>query len=209
MNPMSTRYSSNVLEGHQPYSRVGEVICHAYADKQSWQKVKDTKSHFHEWASVVPGHICLIDTKTKSSGRMLLNSTAVAVVTSADGYEKEEENWDHLRWAGVCRSKSTTEQNSERSELFTLAMRGVVAVVNSSGTNLYPGDTVYWTVDAKPSKAVAALVHEGPTRFTIARYDDLSDGEAKDKQRHRVFGTVMQMCHKNMPCDILLKDSFI
>ena len=47
----------------------------------------------------------------------------------------------------MCRSKSNTEEGSLRSELFTIAKRGIVTVVNNSDQVLYPGDLVGWTFE--------------------------------------------------------------
>ena len=82
------------IEGLQPVSRIGEVVVNSFVDGYEWNTIKNSlpsvevdgtatydadgnltggptdvcevKPHFHEWASVLPGMIC-VSRKARSS----------------------------------------------------------------------------------------------------------------------------------------------
>ena len=205
MNPGSDGYAHNVLEGHQPYSRVGEVVCHAYADKQTFNSLNKLQKtgtiHFHDYATVVPGHICLINTTLKSSGRMSLQDTAIPVVTAALE-QTDKEDADKYVWAGVCRSKSNSEKNSTRNEVFTIAKRGVVTVVNSTGAALFPGERIAWTFDKPaPNNGNPSI----PRRVGIRKILKSDTDEIKSRQ----FASVVNFAAKNDVVGVLLKEPIL
>ena len=74
--PTDSRLQHTTLDGYQPVSRIGEVVINAFVDAYEHanlpQQLKagaidglgggnevEYKPHFHEWASVMPGMICV------------------------------------------------------------------------------------------------------------------------------------------------------
>ena len=79
--PTDSRLRHTELEGYQPVSRIGEVVINSFVDSYEFARpapeaVKaekldngagtatgtevEFKPHFHEWATVLPGMICLV-----------------------------------------------------------------------------------------------------------------------------------------------------
>ena len=76
--PTDSRLEHTTLDGYQPVSRIGEVVINAFVDSYEHanlppqlkqeaidnlggggNQVVEYKPHFHEWASVMPGMICV------------------------------------------------------------------------------------------------------------------------------------------------------
>ena len=91
------------LEGYQPVSRIGEVAMNAFVDSYEFTVIADTlrqdqlkgdptnaaapvvefKPHFHEWATVQPGMICLARKKKTAVFRQYV-AAETAVPTARD-----------------------------------------------------------------------------------------------------------------------------
>ncbi len=117
------------IEGYQPVSRIGEVVMNAFVDAYEFtsEATKDQisladlnplkqeaadraniveyKPHFHEWATVREGMICLARKKRTAVFRQYVAAeTAVPVIACAAGLKTESEK-DYF-FAGVARTKS-------------------------------------------------------------------------------------------------------
>ena len=77
--PTDSRLRHTELEGYQPVSRIGEVVINSFVDSYEFAQLPEAvkaekldngagtatgtevefKPHFHEWATVLPGMICL------------------------------------------------------------------------------------------------------------------------------------------------------
>ena len=120
----------------------------AQAEYNKWKDYKhddqiETKPHFHEWASALPGMICVSRKARNSTFRNYVAAeTATPVVSCCACMKIEDES--NFYFAGVCRSKSVRPLDDgvgpSVDEFFTLAIGGMVTLLNNSGTSVFPGD---------------------------------------------------------------------
>ena len=186
------------IEGYQPVSRIGEVVINSFVDSfehsalaphitankvDSSAPAKDAqgrdiifeyKPHFHEWATALPGMIC-VSRKARNAtfrGNYAAAETATPVITSCavPGRGRHEgltltltltvtltkpnltlilTLFQNFYFAGVCRSKSVRPIDDgvgpSVDEFFTLAIGGMVTLLNNSGGAVFPGDFLEWT----------------------------------------------------------------
>ena len=121
--PGAKELRSTEVEGYQPVSRIGEVVINAFVDSFEFSTLPDTltegqmlgngstgnvvevKAHFHEWATVQPGMICIARKKRTAVFRQYVAAeTAVPVVACAACLPTAQEK--NYFFAGVARSKS-------------------------------------------------------------------------------------------------------
>ena len=112
------------------------------------QTAVEFKPHFHEWATVQPGMICLARKKKTAVFRQYVAAeTAVPVIACAACLPKNREK-DYF-FAGVARTKSVRGPDDgigpSVDEFFTLSIGGMVTVLNTSGAPLHVGDLIEWT----------------------------------------------------------------
>ena len=108
----------------------------------------EQKPHFHEWATALPGMICVSRKARNSTFRNYVAAeTATPVVACCACLKMEEEA--NFYFAGVCRSKSVRPMDDgvgpSVDEFFTIAIGGMVTLLNNSGTSVFPGDMLEWT----------------------------------------------------------------
>jgi len=156
------------IEGYQPVSRIGEVVINCFIDSYEHSALKPTinakevdpsvtaaqdtiyeyKPHFHEWATALPGMICLSRKARNATFRgYTAAETATPVIACCACLGAEDEK--NFYFAGVCRSKSVRPIDDgvgpSVDEFFTLAIGGMVTLLNNSGTAVFPGDFLEWT----------------------------------------------------------------
>ena len=130
--PGDKGFRSTELEGYQPATRIGEVVMNAFVDSYEYTseamndqitlgdlnpiiasggapgnpaEVVEYKPHFHEWATVREGMVCLARRKRTAVFRQYVAAeTAVPVIACAAGLKTESEK-DYF-FAGVARTKS-------------------------------------------------------------------------------------------------------
>ena len=109
--------------------------------------IVEHKPMFHEWATVQPGMICLARKKKTAVFRQYVAAeTAVPVVACAAclPYALEKDYF----FAGVARSKSVRSPDDgvgpTVDEFFTVSIGGMSTLLNTSGTQIHPGDLVEW-----------------------------------------------------------------
>ncbi len=170
------------IEGYQPVSRIGEVVINCFIDSyehsalpphlntaavdgtnppanaQDPGTIFEYKPHFHEWATALPGMICLSRKARNATFRgYTAAETATPVVACCACLGSEDEK--NFYFAGVCRSKSVRPIDDgvgpQVDEFFTLAIGGMVTLLNNSGTAVFPGDFLEWTFYNENSKKVA------------------------------------------------------
>ena len=165
------------IEGYQPVSRIGEVVINCFIDSYEHsalepmikvEKVQPTsanggdtfeyKPHFHEWATALPGMICLSRKARNATFRgYTAAETATPVIACCACLG--EEDMKNFYFAGVCRSKSVRPIDDgvgpQIDEFFTLAIGGMCTLLNNSGTAVFPGDFLEWTFynENKPANA--------------------------------------------------------
>jgi hypothetical protein len=111
-------------------------------------QIVEHKPHFHEWATVLPGMICLARKQRNATFRNYVAAeTATPVIGAAAGQKLSNER--NFYFAGVCRSKTIRPLDDgvgpTVDEFFTLAIGGLVTMLNNSGSEIYGGDVLEWT----------------------------------------------------------------
>jgi hypothetical protein len=127
------------------------------------------KPHFHEWATVQPGMICLARKKKTAVFRQYIAAeTAVPVIACAACLPKDDEK--NYFFAGVARSKSVRTPDDgigpNVDEFFTVSIGGMATILNTSGGPIYPGDLVEWCFYGTGTTD-KARAKQGPRRVGI------------------------------------------
>ena len=130
--PTDPMLSHSEVEGYQPVSRIGEVVLNCFVDGYEWNTLPEAlkqneidgstgggdapfemKPHFHEWASVLPGMLCISRKARNSTFRNYAAAeTAVPVIGCAAGLKLSDQK-DYY-FAGVCRSKTVRQIDDGR-----------------------------------------------------------------------------------------------
>jgi len=163
----------------------------------------EVKPHFHEWASVLPGMVCLSRKARNSTFRNYVAAeTATPVIGCAACLKYDD--MDNFYFAGVCRSKTVRPIDDgvgpQVDEFFTLAIGGMVTMLNNSGTAVFPGDMLAWTFYAEHSKkqstSSAMRGKKDPRRISV---------ELATANSERVIGRCLTFAKPNETFDLLLK----
>jgi len=104
-------------------------------------KAVEFKPHFHEWATVQPGMICLARKKRTAVFRQYVAAeTAVPVTACAACLPTIDEK--NYFFAGVARSKSVRDADDgigpKTDEFFTVSIGGMATLLNNSGQPIHP-----------------------------------------------------------------------
>ena len=172
---------SNEIQGYQPVSRIGETVINCFVDAYEFAALDNSithleltgeredpdpalaagayepgkdievKPHFHEWASVLPGMICLSRKARNSTFRNYVAAeTATPVIGCAACLKYDD--MDNFYFAGVCRSKTVRPIDDgvgpQVDEFFTLAIGGMVTMLNNSSEPVFPGDMLEYAAAA-------------------------------------------------------------
>ena len=231
--PTDPNRRHSLTEGYQPVSRIGETVINCFVDAYefaaldtsithleltgeladpdtalaagAYEPGKDieVKPHFHEWASVLPGMICLSRKARNSTFRNYVAAeTATPVIGCAACLKYDD--MDNFYFAGVCRSKTVRPIDDgvgpQVDEFFTLAIGGMVTMLNNSGTAVFPGDMLAWTFYAentkKQSTSSAMRGKKDPRRISV---------ELATANSERVIGRCLTFAKPNETFDLLLK----
>lgn len=208
------------MEGYQPVSRIGETVMNSFVDSYEFttipstltkgelkgemlneqnKDVIETKPHFHEWATVQPGMICLARKKRTAVFRQFVAAeTAVPVIACAACLPADDEK--NFYFAGVARSKSVREADDgigpKVDEFFTVSIGGMVTVLNTSGQNIHPGDLVEWCFFSERGTHEQKRARSGPRRFGITMASVSSP---------KVIGRALSFAKSGEQLDLLLK----
>ena len=159
---------------------------------------------FHEWATVQPGMICLARKKKTAVFRQYVAAeTAVPVIACAACLPKAQEK-DYF-FAGVARSKSVRTPDDgigpNVDEFFTVSIGGMVTVLNTSGTQIHPGDLVEWCfispkADASANSGSNKRLKTGPRRVGI---------KTASVSSPKVIGRALSFAKSGETMDVLIK----
>ena len=166
-------------------------------------RIVEHRPMFHEWATAMPGMICVARKKKTATFRgYTAAETAVPVISCCACLPKSAEK-DYF-FAGVCRSKSVRSPDDgigpSVDEFFTVSIGGMVTVLNTSGGPLHPGDLVEWCFIApklcNKSTLPAKRTKPNPRRIGI---------KMASVSSARVIGRVLSFAKSGEPLDLLLK----
>ena len=219
--PADSRLRHSELEGYQPVSRIGEVVINSFVDTFEFAQLPEAvkqkdldggaddgdevefKPHFHEWATVLPGMICI---SRKARNATFRNYVAAETATPVIGCCACLTNDDakNFYFAGICRSKTVRPiddgQGPQTDEFFTLAIGGMVTMLNNSKTPVFPGDMLEWCFyneNNKQSDNRAAKRTKGnPRRIAIKIASPTSE---------RVIGRCLSFAKPMDTFDLLIK----
>jgi hypothetical protein len=179
------------MEGYQPVSRIGETVMNSFIDPYEFTTLSDAinqaqlsgkgaggagdpmvefKPHFHEWATVQPGMICLSRKKRTAVFRQFVAAETAAPVIACAACLPAPNEKDFF-FAGVARSKSVREADDgigpKVDEFFTVSIGGMVTVLNTSGQPIHPGDLVEWCFFSDKGTHAGKRARQGPRRVGI------------------------------------------
>ena len=220
--PTDPNLRHSEIEGYQPVSRIGEVVINSFVDSYEFTALGDTlvikdvspeadqnntaifeyKPHFHEWATALPGMICV---SRKARNATFRNYVAAETATPVIGCCACLTNDDakNFYFAGVCRSKTVRPIDDgvgpQTDEFFTLAIGGMVTMLNNSKTPVFPGDMLEWCFyneDNKDNGRAAKRTKGNPRRIAVKIASPTSE---------RVIGRCLSFAKPMDTFDLLLK----
>lgn len=220
--PADSRLEASVLDGYQPVSRIGEVVINAFVDAHEFSalpaqltrrqmdpdatgpdEVVESKPRFHEWATVLPGMICLSRKARNATFRNYVAAeTATPVISSAACLSAEDSR--QYFFAGVARSKSVRPVDDgvgpSVDEFFTLAIGGMATLLNTSREAIYPGDYVEWCLysEARPATGPNVRPIQNPRRVGMRSAAPNSE---------RVIGKALSFAKAGQSFDIMLRSA--
>lgn len=223
--PGDRNLPNSEVMGYQPVSRIGEVVMNAFVDSYEFSALgKDQltraelhgpavvfggdvaagehiefKPHFHEWATVQPGMLCLARKKKTAVFRQYVAAeTAVPVIACAACIPKDEEK--NYFFAGVARSKSVRTPDDgigpNTDEFFTVSIGGMATILNTSGTPIFPGDLVEWTLATEKGTSAHGRAKAGPRRIAVT---------VASVSSPKIIGRCLSFAKSGETMDILLK----
>lgn len=103
----------------------------------------EQKPYFHEWATVLPGNICVARKARNATFRNYVAAeTASPVVACCACMVPGDES--NFYFAGICRSKTVRPIDDgvgpQVDEFFTLSIGGMATILNNSKDTFFPGD---------------------------------------------------------------------
>lgn len=230
--PTDPNLRHSEIEGYQPVSRIGEVVINSFVDSYEFTALNDVlqvkdvvpdapnkddtfeyKPHFHEWATALPGMICVSRKARNATFRNYVAAeTATPVITCCAVLGNDDQK--NFYFAGVCRSKSVRPIDDgvgpSVDEFFTLAIGGMCTLLNNSGTAIFPGDMLEWCFFNEKLGGI------GKKKITVADYanDVATRGTGKPRRitvkiataaSERVIGRALSFSKPGETFDLLLK----
>ena len=135
-------------------------------------KIVEVRPMFHEWASVLPGMICVArKNKTQVFRQYQAAETAVPVIGCAACIPAEDA--DQYYFGGIARSKSVRSPDDgigpRDDEFFTLSLGGMSTLLNNSGRPISAGDLIEWCLvtDSMGGASAHKRTKSGPRRFGV------------------------------------------
>ncbi len=210
------------IEGYQPVSRIGEVVINSFVDSYEFAQLPEAltaqaldgnpagagdtvefKPHFHEWATVLPGMICL---SRKARNATFRNYVAAETATPVIGCCAclTLDDAKNFYFAGICRSKTVRPIDDgvgpSTDDFFTLAIGGMVTMLNNSKDAVFPGDMLEWCFynekNTAPNDRANKRLKGNPRRIAIKVASPTSE---------RVIGRCLSFAKSGETFDLLLK----
>lgn len=157
---------------------------------------------FYEWATTQVGFICVFDRVSSANFRNRVEAeTAVPVISCAQLLTADDN--DQFEFAGVCRSASVRDYDDQqngmkRDDHFTLAIGGMVSVLNNSNGPINRGDYIEWTFldETQLGASVPKRQKVGPRRIQLRK---ATDGNK------RIIGKAMNSARRYEQFDLLIQ----
>lgn len=208
-------------EGYHPPSRIGEQPLNAFVDERVFTelgKPKDGKEPmpmpmFHEWATVLPGMICVGKQHTSSAGSSahrvmnygLASETSIPVIACASNLAETDEK-DYF-FAGISRSKVVRQPDDgigpSVDEYFTVAIRGLATILNTTNNTIFAGQELRWTFK---DNATANNDWQRLSTSWGPRHVGIKIVGETPEDRKFLIGRAVSTGWKGQPIDILIKD---
>jgi len=177
--------------------------------------VFEYKPHFHEWATALPGMICLSRKARNATFRGYTAAETATPVISCCACLGEED-MKNFYFAGVCRSKSVRPIDDgvgpQMDEFFTLAIGGMVTLLNNSGQAVFPGDFLEWSfynenkaAGAKRGTTNSAMLASGKSASRGTGHPRRISIKIATAASERVIGRCLSFAKSGETFDLLLK----
>lgn len=222
--PGDPSLARNAIEGYRPIRGPGEVVQNAFVDSNQYTTIRSMAAPpvttnddgtrgaavtvaeqlppFHEWATTTEGMVCLQQKK-----RMVYNNKYVAAqmavpVISCASKLGHDQITDYM-FAGIARSRSIRSPSDGASpmsmtdEMFTLAIGGLVTVLNNSSKPIRVGEDVEWFFLEESAPNTAKRRLSDCRRIGTRAY---TEGE-----RTRIYGVAKRSAPAGYSFDVLLK----
>ena len=182
--------------------------------KAQKETIFEYKPHFHEWVTALPGMICVSRKARNATFRgYTAAETATPVITSCACLG--EDDMKNFYFAGVCRSKSVRPIDDgvgpSVDEFFTLAIGGMVTLLNNSGSAVFPGDFLEWTFYNENSQSKGRQINDAsqvPGKGSVVRgngYPRRIAVKIATASSERVIGRCLSFAKSGETFDLMLK----
>jgi len=187
------RRSDNRAEPYDPSAPFGPT-----SGLQGTEIQSEMLPPYFQWASVQPGFITVFKKGSQNYRNKIETETEVPVIACAQ-LLTENDN-DEFVFAGVARSASIRDYDDQQKGMktddhFTLAIGGMVTILNNSNNAINRGDLIEWTfleATAPPTKKDKA----GPRRIQVRKCGD---------NPSRKIGRAMGNARRNEQFDLLIQ----
>ena len=157
---------------------------------------------FYEWATTQVGFICVFDRSSSANYRNRVEAeTAVPVISCAQLLTEKDNRF--FEFAGVCRSASVRDYDDQQNGMkfddhFTVAIGGMVTILNNSNKPINRGDLIEWTFldETDPGASVPKRQKMGPRRIQVRKAVDSTA---------RVIGKAMSSARRYEQFDLLIQ----
>lgn len=165
---------------------------------------QDSRPDYHEWATVLPGYICVSRKMRDKNWRgFLAAETAAPVIACAAAMPKAMDS--QFFFAGIARSKAIEAPDDGRGPStdshFTMHIGGVATILNNGRTAIHPGDGVAWTFEFMGNDLAQSYSlkkgRPGPRRIQCLRV-------APATAHPRTFGRAINFAKPGEPFDVLI-----
>lgn len=214
LGPGDNRLMSNQLDGtYSPASRIGEVIIHCFSDPNEYYSsknkaenagtgVSDPVPSWAAFSSALPGMVAVASKTGRHQYRNMSQAeNSMPVLICANGQQVKDET-DYF-FAGIVRTRSPAVHGDAAvtggvfhtyDSVYTATINGLCTILNSSDTNISPGDLIEWTFDRTTVRKMA-----GEARYvSIKKYDPATMDDGK------VFGRALSFARKGEQLDVIL-----
>lgn len=197
--PGDTDLYSNSQSGYKPVSRIGEIVMNAVIDPRQYKQVQTSGEmcEFHKWATVLPGMVTVGKINTNERvGHDPTDETTVRCIASCNGLNAEAQ--DEYYFTGISRSKSVRSVEESTigpsvDEFFTVAIGGLITVLNNGSDPIKAGSLVVWSFENENTKIKAGLAR----RILVKSTNDL--------HASNIIGRAMNYASRGQNFDLLIR----